>query len=106
MRFFSKCFDSNNDETKRKLLKNRNDNNILCNEVLWNWVDLDLPKVTQKVLKQCVTLHFTNCMYVTENRMTKLLSHEMKQLVNVHNVNKLPKSCQPFVMNKIRELQL
>ena len=57
-------------------------------------------------LKQCVTLHFTKCMYVTENRMTKLLSHEMKQLVKVHNVNMSPKSCQPFVMNKIRELQL
>ena len=57
-------------------------------------------------LKQCVTLHFTKCMYVTENRMTKLLSHEMKQLVKVHTVNRLPNIWQLFVMNKTRELQL
>ena len=30
-------------------------------------------------------------MYVTENRITKLLAHEMKQLVKVYNVNMLPK---------------
>ena len=45
-------------------------------------------------------------MHVTESRMTKLLSHEMKQLVKVHTVNMLPKSWQPFVINKIREKRL
>ena len=30
----------------------------------------------------------------------------MKQLVKEHTVNMLPKSWQPFLMNKIRELQL
>ena len=45
-------------------------------------------------------------MYVSENRMTKLLYYKMKQLVKVHTVNKLPNIWQLFVMNKIRELQL
>ena len=93
---FSKLFDSYNDETKRKLLNNKNDNSIPCDEILWKWDDLDLLKVTKKSLEKCVALHFAKCMYITENRMNKLSSHEMKQLVKVHTVILLPKSWQPF----------
>ena len=102
----SNFFDSYNYETKRKWLTNKYDNNILCDEVSSKWDDWDLHKVTKQSLKKCVTLDFEKYMHVTESCMTKLLSHEMKQLVKVHTVNMLPKRWQTFVINKIREKRL
>ena len=43
---FSIFFYSYNNETKRKLLKDKNDNNILYGEVQWKWDDWDLPYIT------------------------------------------------------------
>ena len=52
-------------------------------------------------MKRAIALHFTKCMYISQNPESKLLRQDLKYLVKVHTIDMIPRLWGAYVLKII-----